>query len=97
MYQGWLAVTKVRLDGVDELEKFIKEHAEELRLDSVDRAYLADITKVYSVTMSANSKKTLVDADKDNHLEIEKVKVLKSIEDGIENINLLAETMGDIL
>ena len=94
---GWIGTTKVRLDGADELLKFIEDHRMDIELSPPDRAFISDITKVFYINVCGKDKKIVVDMEKENFAKEEKKKILLKVDEAINNLNELAETMGDIL
>lgn len=94
---GWIGTTKVRLDGADELLKFMEANKDKINFDSVDRAFISDIAKVFHINVNGKEKKTVVNMDKEDFAKEEKKKFLVSIEEAIDNLNEIAQMMGDIL
>ncbi len=95
--KSWQATTKVRLQDADKLLKFVEENKDNLRLDSIDNTLLTDLTRVFKIQVEAKNEREVKRIDKDELSKERKLKILKSIEESIETINNLAETMGDIL
>ena len=93
----WQAVTKVRLQDADKILQFVEENKDKLRLDSIDNTLLSDLTRVFKIQVEAKNEREVKRIDKDALSKDKKVKILKSIEDSIDTINSLAETMGGIL
>ena len=62
---GWIGTTKVRLDGADELLKFIEDHRMDIELSPPDRAFISDITKVFYINVCGKDKKIVVDMEKE--------------------------------
>lgn len=96
LYVGWLGTTKVRLDGADEILKFMEANKDKINFDSVDRAFISDITRVFHVNVNSKEKKTIVNMDKEDFAKEEKKKFLVSIEEAIDNLNEIAQMMGGI-
>lgn len=97
LYVGWMGTTKVRLDGADEILKFMEDNKDKISFDSVDRAFISDITKVSHINVFGKDKATVMKMDKDESANFGKDKILTSIEEAIDNLNEIAQMMGDIL
>lgn len=94
--KGYVGVTKVRLDGAEVLLKFIEENKDNIRLDSVDRSYLNDLTRVHAMVVEGKTERELRDLDKTYLLQIEKSKIIESLKFAIEMVNEIAAMMGEI-
>lgn len=95
--KSWQATTKVRLQDADKILKFVEENKDNLRMDSIDNTLLTDLTRVFKIQVEAKNEREVKRIDKDDLSKERKLKILKALEESIETINNLAETMGDIL
>lgn len=98
MQKGWKAITKVRLHQSEEIIKFVENNKDKLRLDSIDKAFLRDITQVYRIDRTGKSKQDIQKSyDLDAIVLGNKERIIRKINEAVKDINDLAETMGDIL
>ena len=97
MQKGWRATTKVRLYESKEILKFIEENKDKLRLDSIDHAFLTDLTKVYKIVIDGTSEQALRSLNKEEISNEKKNEILEQLRETVTNLNSIAKTMGDIL
>jgi len=95
--RGYKAITKLAIIDAKEIVKFIEDNKDKMVMDSIDRAFLTDVTQAYRLEMEGRSEKELRNLPKDGNVEIFKEDILATVNQAIGNINMLAETMGDIL
>ena len=94
---GWQAITKIRLSCSKEILKFVEDNKDKLRIDSIDRVFLTDLTKVFRITRIGKSKQEINELDLNSIILGNKNRIIKKINETVSNINDLAKTMGDIL
>ena len=97
MQKGGRATTKVRLYESKEILKFIEENKDKLRLDSIDHAFLTDLTKVYKIVIDGTSEQALRSLNKEEISNEKKNEILEQLRETVTNLNSIAKTMGDIL
>lgn len=95
--KGCRAITKLRLQESENILNFIKENKDKLMMDSIDQAFLTDITQVYKIDRSGKTKQEVKSIDLNAVVEGNKRRITQKINDAVANINALAETMGGIL
>jgi len=95
--QGMVATTKLRLHASEEILKFIEDNKDKLVMDSIDRVYLTDLTKVYKIDRHGKTKKEIQSLDLDKVVEGNKQRIIRKLNETVQDINDLAETMGAIL
>jgi len=93
----WIATTKVRLHASEQILKFIEDNKDKLVIDSIDTAFLTDLTKVHRITRHGKSEQELRSMNLDEVVAGNKKRITKLINETVVNINELAETMGGIL
>lgn len=94
---GCRATTKVRLHDSEKILNFIKDNKDKLVVDSIDQAFLTDITQVYKITRTGKTEAEVKSMDLDSIVAGNKKRIKQKINDAVININELAETMGGIL
>jgi len=95
--KGWLATVKFRFYYADQILNFIKENKDKLAMDSIDQAYVSDLTKTYRIELERRKEKEIKDMDKDAFAEKCKEHILAKFTETMDYLNALAETMGGIL
>ena len=95
--RGWRATTKVRLFSSEEIMSFLKDNKDKIQLSSIDHAFITDLTQVYKVEVEGKSEQEIRVENKDKLSDHFKKDTLESINEAVGNINMLADTMGDIL
>ena len=93
----WVGTTKVRLHASEQILKFIEDNKDKLVMDSIDRTFLTDLTQVYKITRHGKSEKDIKSMNLDEIVTGNKKRITKKLNEAVENINELAETMGEIL
>ena len=97
--KGSKATTKVRLYYSEEIIQFLKDNNDSTKLvmDSIDHTFITELTQVYKIELEGKSEGELRSRDKDTYAKDYKESVMTKIKEATDNINMLAETMGEIL
>jgi len=94
---GCRATTKVRLYYSEEIWKFINANLDKMVMDSIDQAFLTDLTQVHKITRMGKSEQEVKSMNLDKVVSGNKKRIMEKINQAVLDLNELAKTMGDIL
>ena len=95
--KGCVATSKIRLFNSKEILQFIEENKDQLNLRSIDLNYLSDLTQVFKIVQGGASESEIKKMDLEAISREKKEEIVNFINQVVEEVNLLAQTMGDIL